>query len=70
MILFDNGCSLGAVAGLFLQRGEFWSVFVTYVAPHGLLERHLFAAGRAHSGEYVDANLADRSHGSNTPAPY
>jgi len=38
MILFQNGASLGVVAGLFLQRGEFWSVFMVYVLPHGLLE--------------------------------
>jgi uncharacterized membrane protein SpoIIM required for sporulation len=38
LILFENGAALGAVAGLFLQRGEFWSVFCVYVLPHGLLE--------------------------------
>jgi uncharacterized membrane protein SpoIIM required for sporulation len=37
-ILFQNGAALGTVAGLFLQRGEFWSVFMVYVLPHGLLE--------------------------------
>lgn len=37
-ILFVNGASLGVVGGLFLQRGEFWSVFVPYILPHGLLE--------------------------------
>jgi len=38
LILFENGASLGVVAGLFLQRGEFTSVFLPYVLPHGLLE--------------------------------
>jgi len=38
LVVFDNGAALGVVAGLFLQRGEFWSVFVVYVLPHGLLE--------------------------------
>lgn len=38
LILFDNGAALGVVAGLFLERGEFWSVFMVYVLPHGLLE--------------------------------
>ncbi len=38
LVLFDNGASLGVVAGLFLERGEFWSVFMVYVLPHGLLE--------------------------------
>ncbi len=38
LVLFENGAALGTVAGLFLQRGEFWSVFVVYVLPHGLLE--------------------------------
>lgn len=38
LILFENGAALGVVAGLFLQRDEFWSVFVVYVLPHGLLE--------------------------------
>lgn len=47
MVLFDNGTALGAVAGLFLQRGEFWSVFVTYVVPHGLLEVTAITVGGA-----------------------
>ena len=38
LILFENGAAIGTVAGLFLQRGEFWSVFMVYVLPHGLLE--------------------------------
>lgn len=38
IVLFDNGAALGVVAGLFLQRGELWSVFLPYVLPHGLLE--------------------------------
>jgi uncharacterized membrane protein SpoIIM required for sporulation len=38
IILFENGAQLGVVAGLFLQRGEFWSVFLPYILPHGLLE--------------------------------
>ena len=38
IILFENGAYLGVVAGLFLQRGEFWSVFLPYILPHGLLE--------------------------------
>jgi hypothetical protein len=38
LVLFENGASLGMVAGLFLQRGELWSVFFVYVLPHGLLE--------------------------------
>lgn len=38
LILFENGAAIGVVAGLFLERGEFWSVFMTYVLPHGLLE--------------------------------
>lgn len=38
LILFNNGAAVGVVAGLFLQRGEFWSVFMVYVLPHGLLE--------------------------------
>lgn len=37
-ILFENGAYLGIVAGLFLERGEFWTVFLPYVLPHGLLE--------------------------------
>lgn len=37
-ILFQNGAVFGAVAALFLQRGEFGSVFLPYVLPHGLLE--------------------------------
>ncbi|QYG92530.1 stage II sporulation protein M [Iamia sp. SCSIO 61187] len=38
LVLFENGAALGMIAGLFLQRGEFWSVFMVYVLPHGLLE--------------------------------
>ncbi len=38
LILFENGAAVGVIAGLFLERGEFWSVFVVYVLPHGLLE--------------------------------
>jgi uncharacterized membrane protein SpoIIM required for sporulation len=38
LVLFENGAALGLVAGAFLDRGEFWSVFVAYVLPHGLLE--------------------------------
>ena len=38
LILFQNGAAVGVVAGLFLQRDEFWSVFMVYVLPHGLLE--------------------------------
>lgn len=37
-ILFQNGAVFGAVAALFLQRGELGSVFLPYVLPHGLLE--------------------------------
>jgi uncharacterized membrane protein SpoIIM required for sporulation len=38
LVLFENGAAFGMIAGLFLQRGEFWSVFMVYVVPHGLLE--------------------------------
>jgi uncharacterized membrane protein SpoIIM required for sporulation len=38
LVLFENGAYLGLVAGLFLVRGQFWSTFVVYILPHGLLE--------------------------------
>lgn len=38
LVLFENGAALGMVAGAFADRGEFWTVFVPYVLPHGLLE--------------------------------
>jgi uncharacterized membrane protein SpoIIM required for sporulation len=37
VVLAYNGLTLGAIAGLTLQSGSF-SVFVRYVAPHGILE--------------------------------
>lgn len=37
-ILFENGAVIGLVGGLFAARGELWSVFFTYILPHGLLE--------------------------------
>ena len=36
-VLAQNGVTLGAIAGLTIQSGNF-SVFVRYVAPHGILE--------------------------------
>lgn len=46
VVLAYNGILLGALAGLSIQAGSF-SVFVRYVAPHGLLELSCFAVAGA-----------------------
>jgi uncharacterized membrane protein SpoIIM required for sporulation len=45
-LLVYNGALLGALAGITLQAGNF-SVFVRYVAPHGLLELSCIAVSGA-----------------------
>ena len=45
-VLAYNGLILGAIAGLTLQAGSF-SVFVRYVAPHGMLELSCIAVSGA-----------------------
>lgn len=37
-VLFQNGATLGAVAAIMADRGEFVGTFLAYVLPHGLLE--------------------------------
>jgi uncharacterized membrane protein SpoIIM required for sporulation len=45
-VLAYNGATLGALAGLTIQGGNF-SVFVRYVAPHGMLELSCFTVAGA-----------------------
>jgi uncharacterized membrane protein SpoIIM required for sporulation len=45
-LLAYNGIMVGALAGLTIQSGNF-SVFVRYVAPHGILELSCFAVAGA-----------------------
>ncbi len=63
-VLAYNGLLLGALAGLSIQAGTF-SVFVRFVAPHGLLELSCFAvaglAGLSLAEAIVDPGVLPRS---------
>ncbi len=64
LVLAYNGLTLGAIAGLTLQSGNF-SVFVRYVAPHGFLELSCItiagAAGLRLAWAMIDAGTLART---------
>lgn len=63
VVLAYNGLTLGAIAGLTLQSGNF-SVFARYVAPHGILELSCItvagAAGLRLAWAMIDAGTLSR----------
>jgi uncharacterized membrane protein SpoIIM required for sporulation len=64
VLLAYNGVLLGVLAGLTLQAGTF-SVFVTYIFPHGMLELSCFSivgvAGLRLGGALIDPGVRPRA---------